>query len=91
MLSGVTRQTLIQTLAPDGMRGRVLAVNSLVNDTSAQLGMFESGVAAEWLAIEGSVVFGGAVVLAVAALWIRLFPELHQIDWRKQVIEHRQK
>jgi MFS family permease len=89
MLSGVTRQTLIQILAPDDTRGRVLAVNTLFNNTAGQLGMFESGVTTEWLGLEGSVVFGGVAVLTVTALWIWLFPALHSIDWRKQVLEHR--
>ena len=88
MLSGVTRQTLIQILAPEGTRGRVLAVNSLSNNTAGQLGQFESGVAAYFLGIEGSVIFGGLAVLSATAAWIKLFPELHSIDWRKQVVDH---
>ncbi|HWG05312.1 MAG TPA: MFS transporter, partial [Beijerinckiaceae bacterium] len=89
MLSGVTRQTLIQILAPDDTRGRVLAVNTLFNNTAGQLGMFESGVTAAWFGTAGSVIFGGIAVLAVTASWIRLFPALHRIDWRKQVMEHK--
>ena len=89
MLSGVTRQTLIQILAPDDTRGRVLAVNTLFNNTASQLGMFESGVTAAWFGTAGSVIFGGVAVLTVTALWIRLFPALHRLDWRKQVLEHR--
>ncbi len=88
MLSGVTRQTLIQVLAPEGTRGRVLAVNSLSNNTAGQLGQFESGVAAHFLGIEGSVIFGGIAVMSVTALWIKYFPALHRIDWRRQVTEH---
>ncbi len=73
MLSGVTRQTLIQILAPDDTRGRVLAVNTLFNNTAGQLGMFESGVTAAWFGTAGSVIFGGIAVLTVTASWIRLF------------------
>ena len=86
MLSGVTRQTLIQVLAPDDTRGRVIAVNGLFNNTAGQLGAFESGVAAEFLGAQGAVIFGGVVVLSVTALWWRWFPELRNIDWRKQVM-----
>ena len=89
MLSGVTRQSLIQILAPDDTRGRVLAVNNLSNNTAGQLGQFESGVAAYFLGIEGSVIFGGLAVVGFTLFWIRLFPELHSIDWRKQVTNHR--
>ncbi len=86
MLSGVTRQTLIQVMAPDDTRGRVIAVNGLFNNTAGQLGAFESGIAAELLGAQGAVLFGGIAVLSVTMLWVRLFPELHSLDWRKQVM-----
>jgi sugar phosphate permease len=86
MLSGVTRQTLIQVLAPEDTRGRVLAVNSLSNSTAGQLGMFESGLAAALLGVQGSVIFGGVVVLGVTALWIRAIPALHRMDWKAQIM-----
>jgi hypothetical protein len=86
MLSGVTRQTLIQVLAPEDTRGRVLAVNSLSNSTAGQLGLFESGLAAALLGVQGSVIFGGVVVLGVTALWIRAFPALHRMDWKAQIM-----
>ena len=89
MLSGVTRQTLIQVLSPEGTRGRVLAVNSLSNNTAGNLGQFESGVAAWFLGVEGSVIFGGLAVVSVTLLWIRMFPALHGIDWQKQIMERR--
>jgi MFS family permease len=91
MLSGVTRQTLIQVLAPDDTRGRVLAVNSLSNSTAGQLGMFESGLAAAALGVEGSVIFGGIAVLTTTGLWAYYFPALHQIDWKAQVMGHKAK
>src|SRR5581483_8114853 len=48
MLSTVIRQSLIQFATPDDMRGRVFAVNALFVNTSSQIGMFESGVTADW-------------------------------------------
>ena len=38
MLSSVVRQTLIMVTTPDGMRGRVSAINSLFYGTSGQFG-----------------------------------------------------
>ena len=58
------------------MRGRVSAVNSIFIGASNQLGEFESGVTAALLGPVGSVVLGGVGTLAVALLWIRLFPSL---------------
>jgi MFS family permease len=76
MVSVVIRQTLVQLETPDGMRGRVSAVNSVFIGASNQLGEFESGASAAWLGPVGSVVLGGLGTLAVAALWLRLFPAL---------------
>jgi hypothetical protein len=80
MVSVVVRSTLIQTSTPDVIRGRVNAVNTLFIGTSNQLGEFESGVTAAWLGPVGSVVGGGLITLAIAALWIRRFPALWRMD-----------
>jgi hypothetical protein len=76
MVSVVIRQTLVQIDTPDAMRGRVSAVNSVFIGASNQLGEFESGVTAAWLGAVGSVVLGGIGTLAVAGVWIKLFPTL---------------
>lgn len=71
-VSVVIRQTLIQALPPDHLRGRVVAVNSVFVSTSNELGAFESGVAARLLGTVPSVIFGGAMTLATAAyIWRR--------------------
>jgi len=80
MISSVVRQTLIQMTTPDEMRGRVSAVNALFYGTSGQLGSFRAGVMAEGLGAIGSVVIGGAAVLATVALWVWLFPALRRVD-----------
>ena len=76
MVSVVIRQSLVQLDTPDEMRGRVSAVNSVFIGASNQLGEFESGVTAAWLGPVGSVLLGGVGTLLVAAMWIRLFPQL---------------
>jgi hypothetical protein len=40
---------LIQFATPDGMRGRVFAINTLFVHCAAQLGTRESGATAAWL------------------------------------------
>jgi MFS family permease len=80
MLSVVIRSTLVQVVAPDAIRGRVTAVNSLFTGTSNQLGQFESGVTAAWFGPVGSVVLGGAATLIIVALWTRWFPALSHLD-----------
>ncbi|HEX3138409.1 MAG TPA: MFS transporter, partial [Rhizobacter sp.] len=76
MVSVVIRQSLVQLETPDAMRGRVSAVNSIFIGASNQLGEFESGATAALLGPVGSVLLGGIGTLAVAALWLKLFPAL---------------
>ena len=80
MVSVVVRHTLVQLETPDAMRGRVSAVNSLFIGASGQLGEFESGATAAWLGPVGSVLLGGLGAIAVAGLWVKLFPALAQRD-----------
>jgi MFS family permease len=71
-ISVIIRQTLLQALPPDHLRGRVVAVNSIFVTTSNELGAFESGVAARLLGVVPSVLFGGAMTLAtVTVVWRR--------------------
>jgi MFS family permease len=80
MLSTVIRQSLIQFATPDEMRGRVFAVNALFVSCSGQIGMFESGVTADWFGAVGSAVLGGAAVLAIVMIWAWRFPTLRRVE-----------
>jgi len=79
VVSMVIRMSLAQIRTPDAMRGRVSAVHSLFTGTSNQLGAFESGVAAALLGTVPAVLLGGIGTIAVAALWMLLFPELRRL------------
>jgi MFS family permease len=80
MLSVFVRQTLVQLMTPDAMRGRVAAVSTLFISASNELGEFESGIAARLLGVVGAAVFGGVGAMIVTALWARLFPDLRRAD-----------
>jgi MFS family permease len=68
-VSVIIRSTLLQTLTPENMKGRVSAVNNIFIGSSNELGMLESGVAAKLLGgVVRSVVFGGCVTLVVVAI-----------------------
>ncbi|HEX5110191.1 MAG TPA: MFS transporter [Vicinamibacterales bacterium] len=70
-VSVVLRISLVQTRTPDGLRGRVAAVNGLFIACSNQWGAVESGLTAQWFGTVPSVVFGGAATIAVVAvLWV---------------------
>jgi len=80
MVSVYIRHMLIQLETPDAIRGRVSAVNAVFIGASNELGEFESGVTAVWFGLVRSVVIGGVATLAVALLWMRLFPSLRTIS-----------
>ncbi len=80
MVSVVIRASLVQLATPDEMRGRVGAVNFLFINASNQLGEFESGVTAAWFGAVPAALLGGAGTIAVALLWMKLFPTLRHVD-----------
>ncbi len=80
MVSVFVRQSLVQIVTPDHMRGRVAAVSTLFIGSSNELGEFESGVAARFLGPVGAAVFGGVGALIATATWAKLFPDLRKAD-----------
>jgi hypothetical protein len=80
MLSVYVRQTLVQVVTPDAMRGRVASVSTVFIGASNELGEFESGVVARFLGPIGAALFGGVGAMAVTGLWAWLFPELRKAD-----------
>lgn len=80
VVSVVIRSSLVQMRTPEAMRGRVSAVNALFIGTSNQLGEFESGVTAALFGTVPAVMVGGLGTIAVALLWLRLFPSLRKIS-----------
>ncbi len=80
MLSVYVRQTLVQLVTPDAMRGRVAAVSSVFIGASNELGEFESGVVARFLGPVGAALFGGVGALVVTGAWSGLFPALRKAD-----------
>jgi hypothetical protein len=74
------RQTLMQVVTPDAMRGRVAAVSFLFIGASNELGEFESGVTARLLGPVTATIGGGVASLFITGTWARLFPELRRVD-----------
>jgi MFS family permease len=80
MISVYVRQTLVQIVTPDHMRGRVASVSGLFISGSNELGEFESGIAARLLGPVGAAVFGGLGTIGVTGLWAWAFPDLRRAD-----------
>jgi hypothetical protein len=71
----------MQLKTPDNMRGRVMSVNSMFINSSNELGQFESGVAAKFMGVVPSVVFGGVMtILVVMTTWIKA-PKLRKMEY----------
>jgi hypothetical protein len=79
-VSVVIRSSLVQLRTPDAMRGRVGAVNFLFINASNQLGAFESGTVAALLGAVPSALLGGVASVALAFLWMWLFPSLRTME-----------
>ena len=70
MLTGLTRvmqnamaNTLLQVMAPDELRGRVMSFYSLVSQGMTHLGGLQAGFAADWVGAPLSIGIGAGVSL----------------------------
>ena len=79
-VSVVIRHSLVQTRTPNEMLGRVMAVNFMFTGTSGTLGEFRAGAVAALFGAFTSVLVGGIGAVAVALLWMRLFPDMARIE-----------
>ena len=79
-VSVVLRATLLQNLTPEHMLGRVSSVNQVFIGSSNEIGAFESGLAARFMGLIPSVVFGGCMTLLVVAFTTWKVPELRKMD-----------
>ena len=80
MVSVYVRSAMIQLATPDHMRGRVGSLNSLFVGASNELGEFRAGLTAGAVGTVPAVVIGGVGAIIVVGLWMRLFPQLRQVD-----------
>jgi MFS family permease len=85
MFSMNIRSTTVALATPDGLRGRVLAVEMVFISASNQLGAFESGLAAFLVGTIPAVVGGGVMTILIAAGWRRLFPALADVDHLNEI------
>lgn len=83
-ISVIIRQTILQVLPPDHMRGRVNSVNGIFVSCSNELGAFESGVAAKILGPVNSVLFGGIMTLIIASILFSRSKELFDVKLERK-------
>ncbi len=78
-VSVIIRASILQLFTADQMKGRVAAVNSIFIGSSNELGAFESGVAARFMGLIPSVVFGGLMTLIIVSLTAWNSPTLRKL------------
>jgi MFS family permease len=78
-ISVVIRQTILQTMTPDHMRGRVSSVNQIFISSSNEIGAFESGLTAQLFGTVPSVVFGGCMTMIVVVSTFLLAPKMRRL------------
>jgi hypothetical protein len=79
MISMNIRGTIVAVLTPLRLQGRVSAVEWVFISASNELGAFEAGGVASLIGTVQAVVLGGGLMIGLAAVWSRLFPELAQL------------
>jgi hypothetical protein len=79
-VSVVVRQTLLQLRTPPALMGRVSGVSSFFITSSNEIGAFESGVAARFMGLVPSVVFGGLMTLGVVFVTAWKAPQLRKLS-----------
>lgn len=82
MVSSVFRTAILQTAAPDEMRGRLGGVFIVVVAGGPRLGDARSGGMASWFGLQGSVVVGGLLVIVLTVLVAVLVPRFAAYDAR---------
>jgi MFS family permease len=78
-VSVVVRQSLVQLLTPDSLRGRVTAVNQIFIGSSNEIGALRAGLMSALVGPVGAVVWGGLGTIVVAAAIARAVPGLRRL------------
>lgn len=84
-VSVVIRASILQLFTSDEMKGRVAAVNSIFIGSSNELGAFESGVAARFMGLVTSVVFGGVMTILIVTFAAVKSPALRKLSLKESV------
>jgi predicted MFS family arabinose efflux permease len=75
----ITAQTLLQSLVPDDVRGRVMAIYALVWSLGP-VGSLQAGAIANYLGAPAAVAIGGAVVTGFTIFLLAAVPRLRKLE-----------
>jgi MFS family permease len=78
-ISVVVRQSLVQLLTPDALRGRVTSVNQIFIGSSNEIGALRAGLMSALIGPVSAVVWGGIGTVIVTAAIARAVPPLRRL------------
>jgi MFS family permease len=78
-ISVVVRQSLLQFLTPDSLRGRVTAVNQIFVGSSNEIGALRAGLTAALIGPVAAVAWGGAGTIGVTIAIAAALPALRRL------------
>jgi MFS family permease len=87
VISAVFRNTILQVLVPDALRGRLNAIHIGVVTGGPRLGDAEAGAVAALTSVRISAVSGGVACLVGVAVLAALIPELSAYDASSPTVE----
>lgn len=85
LASAVMRNSIVQTVTPDDLRGRVTALHGLSANSGPRIGDIRAALTAEVLGAGAAIGIGGLLAIVGVAGVYRLFPEL--VAYKAEVIE----
>ena len=85
VISAVLRSSIVQTLTPDSLRGRVSSIHILVVTAGPEVGNAEATVVASIIGTQAAVVSGGLLTLAGLGVIALAMPEFSRLDMRKAI------
>jgi MFS family permease len=85
MVQMASSNTLIQAMVPDALRGRTLAVYSMMFMGMAPLGALFAGAAADRITAPGTVALGGVVAILGAIIFARHLPKI-RVEARQLIL-----
>jgi MFS family permease len=75
MVTMAATNTIIQTVVPEELRGRVMAFYTMAFLGSAPIGSLLAGVAAEWIGTQHTILLGGVLCLGAAGWFAMRLPQ----------------
>jgi MFS family permease len=87
MIWSASRGTILQMLAPEKFRGRVMGVLQLSNRGLHPLGQLESGIMVPLLGARETTIMGGAIISVITLLTGGRVPAIARFRWDSEKIE----